>query len=140
MTEVLSITQDYIKNHVTPRDQNSKKGDNGIVLVIGGSTLYHGAPLLASLSALRAGADLVYTAVPKIIVNAIRSYSPNVIALPMTDSSLIIGKGGQDVGAVSSYILPILGVVTIVTTFVTPYILKLGTKLNISSNTSEEKK
>ncbi|HEX7274749.1 MAG TPA: NAD(P)H-hydrate dehydratase [Nitrososphaeraceae archaeon] len=95
MTEVLSITQDYIKNHVTPRDQNSKKGDNGIVLVIGGSTLYHGAPLLASLSALRAGADLVYTAVPKIIVNAIRSYSPNVIALPMTDSSLTIGSANR---------------------------------------------
>src|SRR5688572_23319113 len=56
------------------------------------------------------------------------------------EMSLIVGKGGQDVGAVSSYILPILGVVTIVTTFVTPYILKLGTKLNISSNTSEEKK
>jgi CPA2 family monovalent cation:H+ antiporter-2 len=56
------------------------------------------------------------------------------------EMSLIVGKGGQDVGAVSSYILPILGVVTIVTTFVTPYILKLGTKLNISSNTAEEKK
>lgn len=56
------------------------------------------------------------------------------------EMSLIVGKGGQDVGAVSSYILPILGVVTIVTTFVTPYILKLGTKLNISSNTTEEKK
>jgi len=36
------------------------------------------------------------------------------------EMSLIVGKGGQDVGAVSSYILPILGVVTIVTTFVTP--------------------
>jgi NAD(P)H-hydrate epimerase len=95
LTEVLSITQDYIKNHVTPRDKNSKKGDSGIVLVIGGSTLYHGAPLLASLSALRAGADLVYTAVPKIILNAIRSYSPNVIALPMTDSSLTIGSGNR---------------------------------------------
>ena len=95
MTEVLSITQDYIKNHVSPRDQNSKKGDNGIVLVIGGSSLYHGAPLLASLSALRAGADLVYTAVPKIIVSAIRSYSPNIIALPMTDSSLTIGSGNR---------------------------------------------
>ncbi|HJU78747.1 MAG TPA: NAD(P)H-hydrate dehydratase [Nitrososphaeraceae archaeon] len=95
MTEVLSISQDYIKNHVTPRIQNSKKGDNGIVLVIGGSTLYHGAPLLASLSALRAGADLVYTAVPKIIVNAIRSYSPDVIALPMTDNSLTIGSANR---------------------------------------------
>jgi CPA2 family monovalent cation:H+ antiporter-2 len=56
------------------------------------------------------------------------------------EMSLIVGKGGQDVGAVSSYILPILGVVTIVTTFVTPYILKLGTKLNISSKSAEEKK
>jgi CPA2 family monovalent cation:H+ antiporter-2 len=56
------------------------------------------------------------------------------------EMSLIVGKGGQDVGAVSSYILPILGVVTIVTTFVTPYMLKLGTKLNISSNTTEDKK
>jgi K+:H+ antiporter len=41
------------------------------------------------------------------------------------EMSLIVGKGGQDVGAVSSYILPILGVVTIVTTFATPYILKI---------------
>jgi len=56
------------------------------------------------------------------------------------EMSLIVGKGGQDVGAVSSYILPILGVVTIVTTFVTPYILKLGTKLNISSSPSEDNK
>jgi len=56
------------------------------------------------------------------------------------EMSLIVGKGGQDVGAVSSYILPILGVVTIVTTFVTPYILKIGTKLDLSSAPSEDKK
>jgi len=56
------------------------------------------------------------------------------------EMSLIVGKGGQDVGAVSSYILPILGVVTIVTTIVTPYILKIGTKLNISSTPSEDNK
>jgi monovalent cation:H+ antiporter-2, CPA2 family len=56
------------------------------------------------------------------------------------EMSLIVGKGGQDVGAVSSYILPILGVVTIVTTFATPYILKMGTKLNISSASGEDKK
>jgi NAD(P)H-hydrate epimerase len=46
--------------------------------------------LLASLSALRAGADLVYTAIPKIIVGTVRSYSPNIIALPMMDSSLTV--------------------------------------------------
>lgn len=95
MTELLSITQDYVKNHLMTRYENSKKGDNGIVLVIGGSSLYHGAPLLASLSALRAGADLVYTAVPRVIINAIRSYSPNIIALPMTDNSLTIGSANR---------------------------------------------
>ena len=56
------------------------------------------------------------------------------------EMSLIVGKGGQDVGAVSSYILPILGVVTIVTTFATPYVLKIGTKLNLSSTPGEDKK
>ena len=65
------------------------------MLVVGGSSMYHGAPLLASLSALRAGADLVYTAVPKTIVNAIRSYSPNLIALPMVDNSLTVGSANR---------------------------------------------
>lgn len=53
--------------------------------------------------------------------------------------SLVVGKAGQDLGAISSFILPILGVVTIVTTFVTPYILKMGTRLNISASDTEVK-
>jgi CPA2 family monovalent cation:H+ antiporter-2 len=46
--------------------------------------------------------------------------------------SLVVVKGGQDVGAITNSILPILGVVTIVTTFITPFIIRLGAKLNIS--------
>ena len=61
------------------------------------------------------------------------------IAAARGELSLVIGKAGQDIGAVSSFILPILGVVTIVTTFVTPYILKLGTRLNISTSDREDK-
>jgi len=53
--------------------------------------------------------------------------------------SLVVGKAGQDLGVISSFILPILGVVTIVTTFVTPYILKMGTRLNISASDTEAK-
>jgi CPA2 family monovalent cation:H+ antiporter-2 len=52
--------------------------------------------------------------------------------------SLVVVKGGQDVGAITNSILPILGVVTIVTTFLTPFIIKLGTKLNIAEPTEEE--
>jgi CPA2 family monovalent cation:H+ antiporter-2 len=46
--------------------------------------------------------------------------------------SLVVVKGGQDVGAITNSILPILGVVTIVTTFITPFIIRVGAKLNLS--------
>ncbi len=51
--------------------------------------------------------------------------------------SLVVVKGGQDVGAITNSILPILGVVTIVTTFITPFIIRLGAKLNLSEPTEE---
>ena len=38
--------------------------------------------------------------------------------------SLVIAKGGQDVGAITSSVLPILTVVTILTTFASPYIIR----------------
>ena len=52
------------------------------------------------------------------------------------EMSLVIAKGGQDVGAISSSVLPILGVVTVVTTFIAPYIIKLGSKIKISESDS----
>jgi CPA2 family monovalent cation:H+ antiporter-2 len=45
--------------------------------------------------------------------------------------SLVIAKAGQDVGAITSSVFPILGIVTIVTTFMTPYVLKFGSKVRI---------
>ncbi|AIF82143.1 Kef-type K+ transport system, predicted NAD-binding component [Candidatus Nitrososphaera evergladensis SR1] len=50
--------------------------------------------------------------------------------------SLVVVKGGQDVGAISSTILPLLGVVTIVTTFMAPYIIRFGSKIRVQSSTS----
>ena len=58
-------TPELVRTLVPSRLVSSRKGDNGIVLVVGGSNIYHGAPLLSSLGALRSGVDLVYTAVPK---------------------------------------------------------------------------
>ncbi len=52
------------------------------------------------------------------------------------EMSLIIAKGGQDVGAITSSVLPILGVVTIVTTFIAPYIVKFGNKIKVSESRS----
>src|ERR687886_190141 len=80
--QIISVTSQLIKQISPPRLVSSRKGDNGIALIIGGSGIYHGAPLLSTLSALRSGVDLVYTAVPKSNVAVLRSFSPDIIVLP----------------------------------------------------------
>lgn len=61
------------------RDSNSHKGDNGRVLIIGGSINYFGAPILAGLGALNSGADLVYLLVPECNFEVTRSFYPDFI-------------------------------------------------------------
>jgi CPA2 family monovalent cation:H+ antiporter-2 len=45
------------------------------------------------------------------------------------EMSLIVAKGGIDIGVVSSFILPIIGTITLISTFLAPYLIKLGSKL-----------
>jgi len=85
------VTPKLVKDLIVPRIATSRKGDNGIVLVVGGSRIYHGAPILASIAALRSGTDLVFTAVPKSNIMAVRAYSPDIIALPLPDDKLTSG-------------------------------------------------
>jgi len=58
--------------------------------------------------------------------------------------ALVVAKGGADVGTTSSFVLPLVGTMTIITTFITPYLIKLGWKLvDIKQSTNgktEEKK
>lgn len=61
------------------RDPGSHKGQNGKILIVGGSKEYVGAPALAGLAALRAGADLVNIAAPEAIAFAINAFSPDLI-------------------------------------------------------------
>ena len=55
------------------------------------------------------------------------------LATAKGEMSLVIAKGGQDVGAITSSILPILSVVTIITSFATPYVLKFANNIRFSS-------
>ena len=89
-----------IKEFIPARSKDSRKGDNGTVLVVGGSYLYHGAPILASLAALRSGTDLVYTAVPKTHVGPARAVSPDLIVIPMADSKLTRGSVNKLLGMI----------------------------------------
>ena len=40
--------------------------------------------------------------------------------------ALVVAKGGTDVGVTSSFLLPMVGAMTIITTFISPYIIKFG--------------
>lgn len=88
---VTELDEKRIKKIFPIRKKDSKKGDNGKVLVIGGSKIYHGAPLLTGLAAYRSGVDLVYMAIPKPLVIPVRSYSPSMIVLPLPDVKITEG-------------------------------------------------
>jgi NAD(P)H-hydrate epimerase len=68
-----------IKEIFSSRKKDSHKGDNGKVLIIGGSEEYVGAAALAGLSALRAGCDIVTIAAPKKVAWAINCLSPDLM-------------------------------------------------------------
>jgi CPA2 family monovalent cation:H+ antiporter-2 len=43
--------------------------------------------------------------------------------------ALVTAKGGADVGATSAFLLPMIGAMTIITTFLSPYVIKFGWRL-----------
>jgi NAD(P)H-hydrate epimerase len=94
------LSASIVKKFIPARKSNSRKGDNGTVLVVGGSYIYHGAPILSSIAALRCGTDLVYTSVPKINVSATRSISPNLIVIPLVDQKLTRGAVNKLLGVI----------------------------------------
>ena len=63
--------------------KKSHKGDNGVVLIIGGGP-YIGAPALSGLAALRTGVDLVYIATPQRSWESVAAFSPNFIVKDLT--------------------------------------------------------
>jgi ADP-dependent NAD(P)H-hydrate dehydratase / NAD(P)H-hydrate epimerase len=71
---------------INRRKKTSHKGQNGKVLVVGGSNEYSGAPILAALSALRSGTDISTIACPNNVASPIRSYSPDLIVKSLSDN------------------------------------------------------
>ncbi|MGL4669976.1 MAG: NAD(P)H-hydrate dehydratase [Methanobacteriaceae archaeon] len=70
------------------RKTNSHKGNNGKILIVGGSSTYTGAPGLSGLAAvsgleanvaISSGADIIKIACPKHCKAPLESYSPNFI-------------------------------------------------------------
>lgn len=76
-------------NIVLPtRRKKSHKGQNGRVLIVGGSKEYVGAVALAGVAALRSGADTVTIASPDKTAWAINTLSPDLITHKLAGSHL----------------------------------------------------
>jgi NAD(P)H-hydrate epimerase len=68
------------------------KGDFGRLLVVGGSEVFSGAPVLASVAALRTGVDIVYTACPEKTAYAVSSMSPDLISVKLSGKNFNINN------------------------------------------------
>src|SRR3954469_21185576 len=80
---------EHFMNRVTtlpslpPRPADGHKGLFGRVLIVGGNDGMIGAPVFAGTSALRSGAGLVELAVPRAILHAALSITPELIGLAL---------------------------------------------------------
>ncbi|MFH0875503.1 MAG: NAD(P)H-hydrate dehydratase [archaeon] len=70
--------------------RKNKKGENGKVLIVGGSEDYTGALILAGIAAYRTGVDIVTIAAPEKVAWAINSYSPDIITKKLLGKELDI--------------------------------------------------
>jgi NAD(P)H-hydrate epimerase len=66
-----------------PRSASANKGNYGHVLVVGGSVGKSGAPAMAALAALRAGAGLVTAAVPAPVLPLVAAIAPELMTWPL---------------------------------------------------------
>src|SRR3954465_8256119 len=79
--------KEHFMNRVTPlpslppRPADGHKGTFGRVLVVGGNDGMIGAPVFAGTSALRMGSGLVQLAVPRALLHAAVSITPELIGL-----------------------------------------------------------
>jgi hydroxyethylthiazole kinase-like uncharacterized protein yjeF len=69
------------------RPADAHKGVLGRVLIVAGSVGYTGAAALASMSALRSGAGLVYLAIPSSLNDILETKLTEVITLPMPETA-----------------------------------------------------
>jgi CPA2 family monovalent cation:H+ antiporter-2 len=99
--------------------------------------------------------DYIYIAIALMIVAIVMKFSGNMLgnllfkqkrvesihsafalAAPRGEFSIVIIKTGIDVGAVSAFLFPLIGVISIITAFISPFLVKASDK--IAPNLKEE--
>lgn len=91
-TDVTYYISDNLPALLKPLSRDTHKGEKGGVLIFGGSESYRGAPVLAALGALRAGAGYVVLAVPDFMVDAAAISVPEAVFAPLATSGGVIAE------------------------------------------------
>ncbi len=102
----------WVRERLPARPAGANKGTFGRVLVVAGSKLYVGAPRLAALGALRAGAGLVTLACPASVQPLVASGLTEATYLPLPDgaSGFVSGEAAVTVArALEGYDVLLLG-------------------------------
>lgn len=95
MAAARSITQRWVSQRLPPRSDHAHKGDFGRLLVVAGSIDYPGAPVLAGLGAMRAGAGLVRVAAAESVAARMSGAVPELTWLALDEEALgLIAPGG----------------------------------------------
>lgn len=77
----------WVGSLLPERRRSSHKGENGSVLIVGGSARMRGAAVLAAKSAVRSGAGLVTVAGISCVCDAVASQVPEALLMPLPETS-----------------------------------------------------
>lgn len=101
----------WVAARLPHRPMDAHKGSFGRVLVVGGSSLYRGAPALAAVAALRAGAGLATVACPASICASVAAGAAEITFLPLTEQDEALSAASASVagGALARYSAVALG-------------------------------
>lgn len=100
-----------IRSLLPARPRDAHKGTFGKALIIAGSTLYTGAPVLAAEAAYRSGAGLVTLATPRSIHAIMANKINEATFLPLSDQNGALNAAAFDEarGAIKNYTATLIG-------------------------------
>lgn len=85
------------------------KGQNGRILIIGGSKDYVGAPAFVALAALKTGVDIVTVCAPEKVAWTINTYSPDIITKKFLGDNLNLTHSKEIISLSESFDVVVIG-------------------------------